>query len=83
MWRFTVLGDPTVDIFVSRDVDSLVNEREVEVVNEWLESPFAFHSARDMDEWPNNIWAGFWGAKNHALDETESKNLRDAFVQVL
>lgn len=34
-WRFLPLLDDLVDVFVSRDTDSLITEREIEAVNEW------------------------------------------------
>ena len=39
--------DTQVDIMMSRDLDSLINERESAAVFEWIESPFAFHTMRD------------------------------------
>lgn len=35
VWRFLPLLDEQVDIFASRDTDSLISQREVQVVNEW------------------------------------------------
>ena len=46
-WRFAVLGDPTVDLFLSRDSDSWVLDREVTAVQEWLLSGRTFHVMRD------------------------------------
>ena len=47
-WRFLTMLDPLVDRMLSRDTDSLVLEREVEAVNEWLyESNATFHMMHD------------------------------------
>ena len=39
--------DPQVSHMLSRDLDSLVSDREVSAVKEWLESDKAFHFMRD------------------------------------
>ena len=38
IWRFLPAVDPQVDVFFSRDLDSRISEREVEAVNEFLNS---------------------------------------------
>ena len=49
MWRFVPLADATVDVFVSRDLDSLVTPRETAAVREWLteDAQFDYHSMHD------------------------------------
>lgn len=47
MFRYLVMLDPNIDIFVSRDVDSLIWPREVDAVEEWLRSNYTFHVMRD------------------------------------
>lgn len=46
MWRFLPMGDTFVDIHMSRDIDSLILDREVESVNEWLNSENFGHIMR-------------------------------------
>jgi len=46
-WRFLPLFDPTVNRVMSPDADSLVLDREVDAVNEWLLSGTSFHIMRD------------------------------------
>ena len=46
-WRFLPLGDPTVRMFQSRDIDSYISEREVEAVRDWVNSGEQFHVMRD------------------------------------
>jgi hypothetical protein len=47
-WRFLPLLDPTVDRLMSRDSDSLVLNREVDAVQQWLtQSNATFHVMRD------------------------------------
>jgi hypothetical protein len=45
-WRWLPLGDPFVDIFISRDSDSWFSERESEAVKMWLKSEYLFHVMR-------------------------------------
>ena len=47
MFRYLVMFDPNVDVFISRDVDSIIWRREVDAVTEWLRSNYTFHSMRD------------------------------------
>ena len=47
VWRFFPTLDPQVDIFLSRDLDSAITVREVEAVEEWLESEKMLHVMRD------------------------------------
>ncbi len=45
-WRFLPIGDPFVDMFMSRDLDSWIIEREVEAVKVWFQSNKLFHVMR-------------------------------------
>ena len=45
--RFFPMLDPQVSHMVSRDLDSLLNDREGAAVQEWLKSDKAFHFMRD------------------------------------
>ncbi len=47
MFRYLVMLDPNVDVFISRDVDSIIWRREVDAVDEWLRSNYTFHAMRD------------------------------------
>jgi hypothetical protein len=46
-WRFFPLLDQSVDRVMSRDSDSPILPREVDAVNEWLQSDKIFHAMRD------------------------------------
>lgn len=63
MLRFLVMLDPNVDIFISRDTDSVIWRREVDAVDEWLRSNYTFHLMRDHRKHNHLILAGMWGAK--------------------
>ena len=48
VWRFAPMADPLVSEFHSRDLDSIVSQREVAAVNEWLaDKTKTFHIMRD------------------------------------
>ena len=58
MHRYLVMLDPQVDTFISRDVDSFIYPREVDAVNEWLQSNYTFHLMRDHPMHRSIILAG-------------------------
>jgi hypothetical protein len=66
-WRFWASEDPEVDIFLSRDCDSRISEREVSAVNEWLNSDKDFHIMRDHPYHTVSILGGMWGCRNGLL----------------
>ena len=59
MFRYLVMLDPNVDVFISRDIDSLIWHREVDAVKEWLSSNYTFHLMRDHTGQDAIISAGF------------------------
>lgn len=61
LWRFFAYDD--CDIFISRDIDSHITEREVSAVNEWLSSDKSLHIMRDHPHHKNKIQAGMFGIK--------------------
>lgn len=46
MWRWLPIGDQLVDVFMSRDADSLILQREIDSVNVWLGSNKTGHIMR-------------------------------------
>jgi len=67
LWRLEDLfiKDATV---LSRDADSRFSEREVKLVNEWLESNKDFHIIRDHKHHMVPILAGTFGCRNNCLE---------------
>ena len=68
LWRFFPAADPTVEYFISRDLDSRISERDVTATKEWVESGKDFHIIRDHPGghgWPIN--AGMWGCKGGTI----------------
>jgi hypothetical protein len=45
-WRFLPIGDPFVDMFMSRDLDGWIHDREVDAVKVWFNSSALFHVMR-------------------------------------
>ncbi|XP_069990622.1 uncharacterized protein [Penaeus vannamei] len=64
LWRFAVMGDPTAELFVCRDTDSWILNREVAVVAAWLQSGRTYHLIHDHPSHTHIIMAGLWGALN-------------------
>jgi len=60
-WRFFPSEDASVERFLCRDCDSVVNEREAAAVTEWTKSGRRFHLMRDHPEHAELIMAGMWG----------------------
>jgi hypothetical protein len=61
MWRWMPLLDSFVDVFASRDTDSYLSQRELDAVNEWLESSGKVgHIMRDHPEHPFEMLGGLW-----------------------
>ncbi len=66
-WRFYAASDPSVDVMMSRDTDSRVDEREKLAVDEWLASDKDFHIMRDHPLHYAPILGGMWGVRNRLL----------------
>ena len=84
-WRFFPTLDPQVDIYLCRDLDSRVNEREVAAVEEWLESGRAVHSMRDHPGHVIPMLGAGWGARLDTETGTESVRTRwrQSWVSIL
>ena len=67
-WRFALLDDETVEIFICRDTDSRPGLREVAAVNEWLQTNAVAHCMRDHGgQISVPIQAGMWGGRRKAI----------------
>ena len=62
-WRFYPIENKDIDIFLSRDVDSRITEREMKFVNEWINSDKIFHIIRDHPGHRIEILRGTFGIK--------------------
>jgi hypothetical protein len=73
--RFIGIADRFVDMYMSRDIDSPILEREVISVNQWILSNKLFHIMRDHFLHYDFILAGLWGFKI-SKNETLRKEIR-------
>ncbi|CAF0866460.1 unnamed protein product [Brachionus calyciflorus] len=64
-WRFLPIGDTFVDLFHSRDSDSMILQREYDSVQEWLNSDNIGHIMRDHPQHGTHILGGMWGLKTN------------------
>lgn len=76
-WRFKASEDEDVDIFLSRDCDSRLSERESVAVNEWLASDKDFHIMRDHPYHSVPILGGMWGCRNGLMRKISLSSLID------
>ena len=72
-WRFLPLGDPTVDIFCSRDLDSTILSREEDAVREFIASDMLLHTMRDHQYHDLPLLGGMWCFQNR-LDRDRGRN---------
>jgi len=77
-WRFLAADD--ADICLSRDCDSVVSEREVGAVNEWLESDYQWHGMHDHRyHHKTSIMGGMWGCKHYGDKIPEARAQEGAY----
>jgi protein O-GlcNAc transferase len=78
-WRFMPASESDVEIMISRDTDSRLNDREKAAVNEWINSDKGFHIMRDHPHHGYPVLGGMWGVKNGMFPNM--KDLIDGFSQ--
>ena len=69
-WRFYPIESNDIDIFLSRDADSRITDREMGLINDWIQSNKAFHIIRDHPYHGIPILGGTFG-----VDIKKFKNL--------
>lgn len=62
-WRFRDISNPSISIFLSRDCDSRITEREAKEVYSWLNTNKGFHIMRDHPWHLAYILGGMFGLK--------------------
>jgi hypothetical protein len=86
LWRFEDLFIKDATTIV-RDADSRITPREVNCVNEWLDSDKDFHIARDHKHHLCPILAGMFGCRNNCLEyigvSTGAKNVNQPPLQFI
>tara|TARA_S200002703_G_scaffold107023_1_gene92963 strand:+ start:909 stop:1673 length:765 start_codon:yes stop_codon:yes gene_type:complete len=81
-WRFRPASEDDVDVFISRDCDSRLSNREAAAVQEWLDGPKLVHSMGDHPYHFNPsqaLMGGMFGMKRHAFPQMAK--LIDEFCQ--
>ena len=68
-WRFYPASETDVEVFIARDCDSRLSQREADAVQEWMEGPYLMHAMRDHPHHTTPILGGMWGAKRYACSE--------------
>jgi len=78
MWRWFPINDPFVDVFMSRDSDSLIIQREVDSVNVWLQSSEVGHIMRGIVNliFQNYLLQFFYLFYNRRSSSTWNSNTR-------
>ena len=71
-WRFDVMSDKSIDRYLVRDCDSVINEKESAAVDEWIISNKRFHIMRDGYTHTTLILAGMFGGTTDLFDSIES-----------
>ena len=72
LWRFAVLGDPSVRRYLIRDADSLLTVKERVAVDAWLASNCHFHTMRDYFTHTDLLLAGMWGGVGGILPNIDT-----------
>lgn len=67
-WRFYPI-ESDVDIMLSRDADSRITDREMNLVEKWIKSDKTFHIIRDHMGHRIEILGGTWGCKVRQFNE--------------
>ena len=81
MWRFLIADDMTVDVFIVRDTDCRLNDRDFAVVSDWLRTDYAFHCVRDHPSHAGySLLGGLWGARPRQLRSFVSIPWRDVMM---
>lgn len=66
MWRFLPMFELD-DIIVSRDADSRLNERDVDIITKWMNTDHDFYISRDSPSHTHCVMAGAFGVRNGIL----------------
>ncbi len=76
-WRFLAVDD--ADICLSRDADSVVSEREVGAVEEWLQSDYQWHGMHDHRLHKKvSMMGGMWGYRHYEETSRPEKRAQES-----
>ena len=80
LWRFLVMGDSSIDRYLVRDCDAIINTKESRAVDEWIASDKRFHIMRDFYTHTDLILAGMFGGTTDLFPNI--KEMIDEFNRV-
>ena len=80
-WRFYPI-EYDIDIMLSRDTDSRITEREMVLVNQWIDSDKTFHIIRDHRGHRVEILGGTWGCKVKQFQERYNIKKIDDYINI-
>ena len=76
--RVFSIDDDNIDIVFSRDCDSMISEREIGLMNEFIASPYLLHTIRDHCGHKMIFMAGLFGIKKRILNlQLKTVKIRD------
>ena len=79
LWRLYPL-ESNADIFISRDTDSRITDREMKFINEWINSDKVFHIIRDHYKHKWEIMAGMFGIKIKEFNKLYNIKSIDTYI---
>lgn len=79
LWRFLPAIDPQVEIFLSRDLDSRVSEREAAAFQQFLDSKAKIHIMRDHPAHGAVMMGGTWAARVSSTRNRFKKSFSELF----
>lgn len=83
LWRMEpILYYPIVEYFISRDIDTRIQPREVLSVDEWLYSGKTLHIMRDHPQHYPKILGGMYGIKSEKLFKENWIDIIEEFYRV-
>jgi hypothetical protein len=82
LWRLNPIFDNFSNSFFPRDADSLITEREIELMNLFLKSNRSFHIIRDHELHYMPIMGGLFGVKNELYHVFFADNLINKLFNV-
>lgn len=71
LWRFLIMSDQSVERYIIRDCDSLLNAKEQCAVDAWIASGKRFHIMRDFYTHTDLILAGMFGGTTDLFVDIE------------
>lgn len=75
IWRFFATDLVDSELILFRDCDSIITEREIVLINQWVNSNKALHIIRDHPSHVSSIMAGLCGVRKKRI-----QNLLEAFL---